>query len=177
MGYKHFLTDPLRQIGARGGVAGRGGRPLRAGRPDRHHIHARLFRFDQFFGASVKTMLAESFLAALLTLIFARALGRQSITSSPHSRRSRHRRKLFTEIWAREGEMRGGQSAPVQRFVMHRPERLDGDRVLRSARWRETVRAPFAPRLAPKSVSFRAVPLSQVGSSRDRRPDEVRHPK
>ncbi len=62
-------------------------------------------RGGSLFDTSVKTVLAASFSAALLTLLltFARVLGRrytrQSIYTYPRASRSRHRRKVFTEIW------------------------------------------------------------------------------
>jgi hypothetical protein len=62
----------------------------------------------------------------------------------------------------RGGVMGGGQSAPVQRFDMHRPERLDGRRALRRAQPGGAT-PPFRVRLVVQGlgVSDRSNPASE----------------
>jgi len=68
------------------------------------------------------------------------------------------------------GVMRGAQSAPVERFDMHRPERLNGDRALRFAqrRWPSTVALTtlFAQKFCCFSRGFRAFELLQSAIER-----------
>ena len=68
------------------------------------------------------------------------------------------------------GAMRGAQSAPVQRFDMHRPERLNGDRALRFAqrRWPSTAALTtlFAQKFCCFSRGFRAFELLEPAIER-----------
>lgn len=71
--------------------------------------------------------------------------GIEEITPAP---RTVHREMV------RECAMRGGQFAPGQRFDVHQPERLDGDRSPRFAQQRGTAAAPLMTLLAQKFRCF-----------------------